>query len=401
MGKVPNLSNAVIDEKSTTWLEDIYKKIHRHPELGMQEFQTTVLIKSIMDDLGVERIDLPGMDVGAACVIRGGKNGPTLALRADMDALPILEKTSLEYASENTGIMHACGHDFNTTVMLGVLKKTVEKYSNGNLRGNLKFIFQPAEETLEGAKRMIEAGILDNPGVDMIMMSHGDPDINVGQIALFKGYSHANSDNFSIELTGSGGHGSRPFQTQDLILAGSHLVSILQSIVSRDIDARDPAVISVCSFNAGNTFNVLPGSAKLTGTVRTLSDTVQSRIIQRMQETCDSLSSLFHIEAKLDYRVGVPSCVIDDDVEKLIRDAALRHLPEESIISSPTRMGGEDFAFYSRRVPAGVVRIGVTSVGSRKRGSTHSSTFQVDLAAIPVGVTVLSQVVDDFLSSEE
>ena len=385
------------------WLTDIYKDIHRHPELGMKEYRTTALVKSILSELGVEQIGLPGMDVGAACILRGARPGPTLAIRADMDALPIQEKAPVEYASEVPGVMHACGHDLNTTVLLGVLRKAVEGRLTDRISGNLKFIFQPAEETLGGAKRMIEAGVLKNPDVDMILMSHGDPDLHVGEVAVFKGYSHANSDNFFIDLIGTGGHGSRPFQTQDLILAGSYLVNIFQSIVSRDLDARDAQALhvrvglEVCSFNAGTASNILPSSGRLTGTVRTLSDEVRATVRRRMEETCASMASLFHMDAALDYQVGVPSCVVDEKAEFLLSEAAAKHLPRESILSSKTRMGGEDFAYFSRLVPAGVLRLGITPPGKAKYGSTHSPTFQIDFGAVPVGVAILSQAAEDFL----
>ena len=381
-------------------LEEIYKDIHSHPELAMNEVRTTALVKSVMEELGVEQLTVKELAVGAMCIIRGAQPGPTLALRAELDALPIEEKSSLEYASRVPGVMHACGHDLNTTVLLGVLKKCVEEHLAERMSGNLKFIFQPAEETVSGAEMMIEAGALKAPKVDMILMSHGDPDLKVGQVALFKEYSHANSDTFFIDLKGKGGHGSRPFQTQDLILAGSYLVNVLQSVVSRNVDARDPTVLSVCSFNAGSAPNILPSSARLSGTVRTLSDEVRSTVRKRMQEICDTMAVLFHMEAVLRYEIGAPSCVVDAKAEDLLAKAAAKHLLPNNILQSKTRMGGEDFAFYSRIVPAGVMRLGVTPPGKEKFGSTHSPTFQVDLDAIPIGVKVLYQAAEDFLVSQ-
>lgn len=380
-----------------SWLEEIYKDIHRHPELGMKEKRTTALVKSVMSELGVEEVELPEMDVGAVCLIRGVSPGPTLAIRADMDALPIWEETGLPYSSEEPGTMHACGHDLNTAVLLGVLRYAVHEDLSSRMKGNLKFVFQPAEETLSGADKMIAAGVLENPHVDMILMSHGDPDLKVGEVGLFEKYSHANADHFFIELKGKGGHGSRPYQTQDLILSGAYLVNIFQSIVSRDLDARDAAVLSVCSFNAGSASNILPSTAKLTGTVRSLVPAVQEVIMRRMKEACDAVAELFHMEVILDYQVGVPSCVIDDAAESLIRDAALSLLPKGSVRFLETRMGGEDFAFYSKRVPAGVMRLGITPPNETRKGSTHSPTFQVDLAAIPVGVSILSKAVERYL----
>lgn len=244
---------------------------------------------------------------------------------------------------------------------------------------------------------MIAAGILDNPQVDMIMMSHGDPELKTGEIALFRKCSHAASDSFSIEFRGKGGHGSRPHQTQDLILAGAYLVNIFQSVISRNLDARDAAVLSVCSFNAGTANNILPDTAKLSGTVRTLTQDTQAVIQRRMQEACDAMGLLFHMETVFEYRTGVPACRIDEKAEAVLHNAA-RILPAENIKFSETRMGGEDFAWYAQQVPAGVMRLGVTPPGEDKRGSTHSPTFQADMRAIPVGVSVICQAVEDVLA---
>ncbi|MDR1732417.1 MAG: amidohydrolase [Synergistaceae bacterium] len=382
------------------WLEETYKDIHRHPELGMQEFRTTALVKSVMSELGVRQAEIPGMETGAVGLVEGRMPGPVLALRADMDALPIQEEADVPYRSEIPNVMHACGHDLNTTVLLGVMKYLMENRFVERMKGTLKFIFQPAEETLGGAKRMVEAGVLKNPDVDMILMSHGDPELRVGEMALFRGYSHASSDSFFIELRGKGGHGSRPFQTQDLLVAGAELINILQTIVSRDLDARDAAVLSVCTFNAGTAPNILPGSALLSGTVRTMAGEVQDKIRRRMQEVCDGIASLFHLTAKLDYKVGVPSCAVDDKAEEVLKKAGERILPQKNIRLSKSRMGGEDFAYFSQRVPAGVMRLGVGAPDGTKWGSTHSPTFRVDLRGLPVGVSILAQAAENVLAPE-
>jgi amidohydrolase len=392
------MNDVKLSDIFTEWLNNVYRDLHMHPELGHQEFRTTQKIRTILDELHIEQLPLPGMETGAAGIIRGSEGSRTLAIRADIDALPIQETTSLPWKSQTDGVMHACGHDMNTTILLGVAKYLVESGISGTLKGNLKFIFQPAEETLGGASRMIEAGILKNPDVDRIVMSHGDADITLGEIALFKDFSHASSDHFFIDFHGKGGHGSRPYQTQDLILAGAYLVNLFQSVVSRDLDARDVAVLSVCTFNAGAASNVIPADARLSGTVRTFRPEVQERVRERMAEITSAMGTLFHMEAKLDYQVGVPSCIIDADTEQMLYNAALKTLgSEKKIFFSKTRTGGEDFAFYSKLVPAGVMRIGVTPVGTEKKGSTHSSTFQIDERALPVGVQIFVEAVRDYL----
>ena len=384
-----------LDENFVQWLQDTYKELHRHPELGMNLRWTTDFVRREAEKLGLKALDLPGLDVGAVFVVEGTEPGPTLALRADMDALPICEKAPVEYRSLNEGVMHACGHDLNTAVLLGVLRRVIEEDMASRMKGRLKFIFQPGEETLEGGKAMIAAGVLENPEVDRIVMSHGDPDLHVGEVAVFKDFSHANSDEFDIELKGKGGHGSRPFQTQDLLVAAAQLVNMFQSLVAREIDARDAAVLSVCSFNAGSAHNVIPGRAVMMGTVRTLRSEVQEKIIARMQEICDLTAAMFHIEVTLKYTKGVPSCPIDEETENMIRAAARKLLPAECVHESKTRMGGEDFAFYAQRKPAGVMRLGVTTPGEARKGTTHSATFEPDLKALPIGVAVLTQVIRD------
>lgn len=382
----------------TAWLEETYKALHQHPELGMNVQRTTRYVCSRAAEMGQKPVSLQGLDVGAVFVIKGSQSGPVLALRADMDALPIDEAAPVEWNSLTKGVMHACGHDLNTTVMLGVMRKVIESNLASKMKGSLKFIFQPAEETLEGAKAMIEAGALNNPDVDMILMSHGDPDMHVGEVGVFREFSHANSDEFFIEIHGKGGHGARPYQTQDLIVAGSRIVDALQTIVSRDIDGREAAVLSVCTFNAGSAPNILPSVAKLSGTVRTFKKDVQETVMRRMKEVCDSIATLFHIEVNLNYHIGAPSCPIADKAEDLIRSAAREVLGPENVKELKTRTGGEDFAFYAQLKPAGVMRLGITTPGEARKGSTHSPTFQPDLRSLPVGVSVFLRLIEDFMT---
>lgn len=379
------------------WLEETYKELHRLPELGMNVRHTTDFVRARAAEMGQKTAELPGLDVGAVFVISGAKPGPVLALRADMDALPIEEAAPVDYRSQNQGVMHACGHDLNTTIMLGVMKRVVEGNFTQKMAGTLKFIFQPAEETLQGAKAMIEAGVLQDPEVDLILMSHGDPDMHVGEAGVFREFSHANSDEFFIELRGKGGHGARPYQTQDLIVAGARLVEAFQTIVSRDLDGRETAVLSVCTFNAGSAPNILPGVAKLTGTVRTFKKEVQETVMRRMKETCDAIAALFHVEVDFDYRKGAPSCPIDNAAEDLLRFAARDVLGAENVKEMKTRTGGEDFAFYAQKKPAGVMRLGITTPGEARKGSTHSPTFQPDLSALPVGVDIFTRLIENFL----
>jgi amidohydrolase len=373
------------------YLTKIRRKIHQYPELGMQEFKTTTLVKKELSNIGVDIIEL-NSDVGVLGVIKGSKKGSdkVTAFRADMDALPITERTDLPYASKNKGIMHACGHDGHTAMLLGaakLLSNMKEKFS-----GTIKFIFQPDEENLNGAKLMIEEGVLENPKVDTIVALHCWPPLETGKIGVWEGPYMASSDKFSIRISGRGGHGAYPHKSVDSVLTAAELVLALQRIVSREIDSFDNVVLSVCTINGGTAFNVVPDEVIITGTVRcqqtNLREVVKGKIDRIVRGLADSTGCNY----SLDYRFGVSSLVNHPDVVNLVRRATEQVLGQDWIMNlEKPAMSSEDFSIYLDKVPHGAfVRIGNTDSGQNPL-LVHNDKFNFNDEAIPMGVSVLTQ----------
>ncbi|MCB2190290.1 MAG: amidohydrolase, partial [Deltaproteobacteria bacterium] len=239
------------------WLVSLRHDLHQHPEVALKEERTTRQILAHLKQMGVEAHGLSGM-TGAVGLIKGSQGGQTLAIRADIDALPIQELNQVPYKSTHPGFMHACGHDVHTAVLLGTARLVMESGQAKQLQGSLKLIFQPAEETGVGARMMVERGVLENPAVDRIIAAHVAGDLPTGHMGINFGQSHASNDLFRLNIKGKGTHGARPHQGNDPVVAGAHLISALQSVVSRRIDPLDAAVISVCRFRAGSALNVIP-----------------------------------------------------------------------------------------------------------------------------------------------
>ncbi|HDR14104.1 MAG TPA: amidohydrolase, partial [Desulfobacteraceae bacterium] len=270
------------------WMTGLRRAIHRNPELGMQEYQTTKLVKAELEKIGVP-VKETGLEAGVLALLEGTGEGPVTGLRADMDALPLTERTGLDYASRNEGVMHACGHDGHTAILLGAAKLLSEM--KDRFRGVVKFIFQPAEEGLGGAARMVEAGVLKNPDVTTVIALHGWPFLETGKIGVCNGPFTASADKFSITVNGRGGHGGYPHKAVDPVLASCHLVAAIQQVASRQIDPVENIVVSVCRINGGTTNNVIPESVSLAGTVRCHEDSVRSTIEERMRKIAEGVCS--------------------------------------------------------------------------------------------------------------
>lgn len=373
----------------------IRRHIHQNPELGFKEYKTTALIKKELEKAGVTIVDI-GTETGVLGILEGEKEGPSVvtALRGDMDALPIKEMTGVEYASLNEGVMHACGHDGNTTVLLGaakLLSTMKDKFS-----GTVKFIFQPAEETLGGAKMMVKAGVLKNPDVDSIIGTHAWPDIEVGKIGVWAGPYQASADKFTVKVIGFGGHGAYPHKSLDPVLAASNAVVQFQNIVSRQIDALDHVVISVCTINGGIAFNVIPEEVSFSGTVRCQNNDVRMGIEQKMDTIMQGIAKSFGVRYELDYQWGVPPVVNDPDVIKAVSKAGEKVLGEGKVEQLKKQaMSSEDFSVYLETVPAGAfIRLGITDpeVGPLV---LHNDRFNFNDEALPIGVALFVQYVLD------
>jgi amidohydrolase len=372
------------------WMTGLRRTIHRNPELGLQEHQTTKLVKTELEKIGIPVKDI-GIETGVLGLLEGTGPGPVTGLRADMDALPLTERTGLDYASQNKGIMHACGHDGHTAMLLGAAKMLSEM--KDRFGGLVKFIFQPAEEGLGGAAKMVEAGVLKNPDVTTVVALHGWPYLEVGKIGVCNGPFTASADKFSITVHGQGGHGAYPHKAVDPVLAACHLVAALQQVASRQIDPVDNIVVSVCKINGGTTNNVIPETVSLAGTVRCHEDSVRSTIEERMRHIAEGVCSGFGCSCTLEYGYGTPRVVNDADVMGRVARAAVDVLGEGAAVELRPAMGAEDFSrLVNETGRGGFFRLGI-GVPGQEPVSLHNDHFNFNDAALPVGAAMFTRII--------
>ncbi|MEK8129250.1 amidohydrolase [Paenibacillus filicis] len=329
------------------------RELHRFPELSMQEIETTRKIREALTAEGITLLPL-SLKVGVLAEIEGDEPGPTIALRADIDALPITEETGLPFASEVPGKMHACGHDFHTSAILGAA--LLLHRNRRRLRGKVRLLFQPGEEKGIGAKALLDAGALD--GVQAIFGMHNKPDLPVGTVGLKTGALMASVDGFKITVTGKGGHAAIPDAAIDPIVAASAIVGGLQTAVSRSISPFDSAVLSVCSFHAGTSWNVIPDEAVLDGTVRTFRPEVRARIPELLERIASGIAAGYGAEIKLSWFAGIPSVSNAASAVAIAHEAA--ELVGLTVTEAIPSAGGEDFAHYQERVPGCFVWVGTS-----------------------------------------
>ncbi len=379
------------------WLSETRRDFHKHPELGHQEFRTTKRIKEILSDIGVEIQEFPDLKTGAVGLISCQPGEKTLALRADIDALPMAELNDVPYKSVNEGVMHSCGHDCHATIMLGVAKKIMESDLTKQLRGKIKFLFQPAEETINGAELMIDVGVLKNPDVDRIIGGHMNTDLQTGQVGFYKRVSHASADSFYVTIQGKGVHGAFPHQGLDPIVAGAHFVTAVQSIVSRNLDPTESAVVTVGQFQAGTAPNIIPDQAMLSGTVRTFDNEIRDIIIHRLGEIVESIEKGFQVKIDFQYKDGVPLTINHESVTSEVFDSAVKILGKENVEYYEPQMGGEDYGLFTKIVPGTFLRLGCGNSDKGIIHKGHSPHFDVDEAALPIGVEIFTEAVKSYL----
>jgi hippurate hydrolase len=371
----------LLDQALFAQIVEIRRELHRHPELSWKETRTASRICEFLDDLGIaHRKDVAG--TGVLAEIPAANEGPAIALRADIDALPIHEETGLPFASQVDGVMHACGHDGHASMLLGAAALLARE---PQLPAPVRLIFQPAEEVGRGAPAMIEAGGLD--GVGMIFGGHLDRHFPTGTVIVTDGPVNAASDQFSIEIRGSGGHAARPHETIDAVVVGSLLVMAIQTIVSREVNPAHPSVISVGRFDAGTAGNVIAGHARLQGTIRTQDPEVREHLHRSLRRIVESVGQLHGAEVTIDLVEGVPVLVNSGEMATLARQVAAQIVGENNVRMLDTaNMGGEDFSWYLEQVPGCYVRFGAR--GDQMEGyPSHSSRFDFDEAALAVGAS--------------
>jgi amidohydrolase len=367
---------------------EIRHHLHRHPELSDHEANTAALVAERLRALGLKpRTGVGGH--GVVADISGPTPGPRIALRADMDALPIQEETGLPYASANPGIMHACGHDGHTAMLLAVAEVLRDEVRSR--RGTVRLLFQPAEETVGGAPRMIQDGALD--GVDAVVALHGWRHVPLGHVGVRSGPSMAGADVFDITVRGRGSHAAYPHLGADPIVTACRIVTALQTVVSRETDPIEPAVLTVARINAGTAYNIIPDTAHFAGTVRTLARSAGDRIEAAIRRIVAGECAASGAEGEVAYHRGSPPVVNDARVVELIREAAIAAVGAEKVseLVQPS-MGAEDFAYMLQKAPGAMFRLGI---GDGAPG--HNSRFDFDDRAIPAGVETLCRTALIFL----
>ncbi|WP_338662052.1 M20 family metallopeptidase [Pararoseomonas sp. SCSIO 73927] len=371
-------------------LSAIRRDIHAHPELAFEEVRTAGIVAAELARMGIpHRTGLGG--TGVVGMIEGGRPGPTLAIRADMDALPIHEETGLPFASTADGKMHACGHDIHTATLLGVAE--VLRGMAPMLAGRVALVFQPAEEVLGGAAAMIADGAAE--GIDLALGFHNHPDMPVGETGFARGACLAASDRFDLVVRGKSGHAAHPESAVDPIVAAAHFVSQVQTVVSREVDPLRPAVVTIGMFQGGATYNIIPERVHLKGTIRTLDEGTREIAGAAIRRLCAGLEAGFRVECALDYRRLVPPLVNDDSVLDRLLAAVTAQLGEAPRAGVPS-MGSEDFAEFARLVPSAHLRIGSGAPG--RADKLHNAGYQPDEGCIAVGVQALSRAALEILA---
>jgi amidohydrolase len=381
------------------WLSETRRHFHMHPEISHLEKRTTKRIAEILKEYNCE-VQLFDDMTGAVGIIRGALDGPTIGLRADIDALPIEELNDVPYKSRNPGAMHACGHDAHTTIMLGVAKNIMESGLQTKLRGNVKFFFQPAEERVAGAKAMIERGVLDNPKVDRVIAGHMAPDVPVGKVGIFRGLGYASADRFELKITGKGSHGARPEDGNDPIVAGSNFVTTIQSIVSRNIKPTEAAVVTVGKFRSGDASNVIPEFAFLEGSIRALSGVIRQKIFDRLHEIAAGLEITYNVACSFKIHEGVPTLENDIEVAEFLYQVSQDILGTDNVQYFPPVMGSEDFSYFTEERPSAIMRLGCANSEKGFTGTLHSPHFDIDEQVLEVGVAIFTEAVVRFLGKE-
>jgi amidohydrolase len=356
----------------------IRRHLHQHPELSYKEVQTGKYIAQLLEGMGIPH-EHGVADNGVVGLIQG-RNGSekVVALRADIDALPITEANQVPYKSQNEGVMHACGHDVHTSSLLGAARILNEL--RGEFDGTIKLIFQPAEEKLPGgASIMIKEGVLENPKPQSILGQHVHPPLEVGKIGLKAGMYMASADELYMTVKGKGGHAALPHDCIDPIVVTAHIITALQQIVSRNANPAMPTVLTFGQIaSTGGATNVIPNEVKLKGTFRTMDETWRFDAHQRMKKIAESLAEGMGAHCELDIHVGYPALINHDDLSHKVRGWAEEYLGPENVIELPIRMTAEDFAYYSQEMPACFYRLGTGNPAKGITSPIHTNTFDVD-----------------------
>ncbi|TDX45167.1 amidohydrolase [Halanaerobium congolense] len=370
---------------------DLRREFHMHPETSWNEKRTSKRIKEELAKIGISYQEYA--DTGVAAVIKGSNAGKTAALRADMDALKVEEKTDLEFKSKNEGIMHACGHDGHTAMLLGTARALYE--IKDQLAGNVKLIFQPAEEMVQGAAKMVEEGVLDD--VDGIMGIHLWADLPTGKINVEAGPRMASGDYVIVEFTGKGGHGSMPHQGVDPIVMASSFVLDSQAILSRETNSLDPVVLTFGKMKSGSRFNVIPDKAEIVGTLRCFSEKTRVQASKAIKRYAEKTAKAYRGEAEVTIQKGTPPTINDQRAAEIARSAAQKIIAAEDLIAMDKTTGSEDMAYYLREVPGVIAFVGAGFEDEEQNYPHHNSKFKINEDSLKTGTSLYFNFALEFL----
>jgi amidohydrolase len=368
------------------WASTIFRHLHQHPELSFEEHETSKYITNKLREIGIEDITSVA-DTGILAAIKGAKEGKSIGLRADIDALPVQEETTLSYASINSGIMHACGHDMHATILLSAAKLLWE--NRQDIEGTIYLLFQPGEEMFPGgASKILESGILDNKSIEAFAALHVSPEIETGKVGIRSGMYMASGDEIHVEVRGKGGHAALPYTLDDTVLAASSIVVNLQQLVSRIGDTRIPTVLSIGKFIANGATNIIPSTVKLEGTFRTMNEDWRAKAHERITEIIESTAKAFHAEAIVDIKKGYPCLINNPLITNKAKNTLIENLGTENVIDLDIRMTTEDFGFISNRYPSVFFRLGVGGAEGSS-GMLHNGKFIANEDALTTGALAM------------
>jgi amidohydrolase len=352
----------------------------------MLEHRTASMVAEALTKLDLDAVRTGVGETGVVGILTGGKPGPVTLLRADMDGLPILEDNAVDYRSTNDGVMHACGHDGHVAILLAAAGTLAA--ARADVPGTLVFCFQPGEEGKAGALKMIKDGVLENPHVDRTFALHLYSGLDVGKIGVRDGPYFASADEFDLIIRGKGGHGAMPQNSFDPIVAGAHMVSMLQTVISREIAPKDPAVVTVGEFTSGTTFNVIPDRAHLKGTVRAFDEAVRRSMPERMERVIKGVASALRVEYEFDYHWSYPPTVNDKAINDVVRAVGMAQLGAEHVVEHDIVMWAEDMSFMQNERPGAYFIVG--SRGGEATGVPHhNARVDIDERALDVGYRMM------------
>lgn len=381
---IERLSNTILDK-----VIEIRRHIHQNPELAFEEKETAQYISKVLTEFGIEH-QTGVAKTGVVGLIKGKHpNEKCVALRADMDALPITEANTFDYASKNKHKMHACGHDFHTASLLGtayVLNQLKEHFS-----GTIKLVFQPSEEKLPGgAKVLIDEGVLENPRVNYIIGQHVSPEIETGIVGFRPGKFMASADEIYLTINGKGGHAAFPHKVIDPVLISAHIIVALQQIVSRNVNPEEPVVLSFGDIHGNGATNIIPNQVKIQGTLRCFNENLRNEIKTKIKSIAQGVAESMGGSCEINFPGGYPYLENNVELTTALKKQAQTFLNEQQVIEAPLRMGGEDFSFYSQQIPACFYRIGTGNANKNTHNGLHTSNFNVDEDAFKTSIGLMA-----------